>query len=422
MNENPRLLITSPRRQLRRIAGLPLLVALLGVLVMLALVMLAPSGSKAEVGAPLAQSNHYMPIILKLTRAYVLIGWNNLGMHCYDLNYADMAVLPPYNTIWAQVIRRGDPPIVIDQGVSVTYSFRDNSESASKTDFWVYAQDLFGLPSPLTPNIGLTGKGMAGEMDRSNDYFIAEGIPITEFRDSAPTVPYYYQLADLVARDSATGRVLATTTIVAPVSSEMRCYDCHNEPNANFRWNILAKHDEEEGTNLMGQRPVLCADCHGDPALGKPNQPGLPTLSAAMHGKHAEEGVGPGDCYACHPGPQTRCLRDVMAQSASQIWCTDCHGHLSDLGNSSRVPWQDEPRCGTCHDAQFAENPGTLYRDSTGHGGLYCESCHNSTHAILPSREGNDNLQSVALQGYAGTIGTCTVCHLTQPSGPGPHQ
>jgi hypothetical protein len=417
MNENYRPIMSSPTRRHWRVASLPLLVILLATLV-----LLAPAGSRAEVGAPLAQSSQYLPVVFKLSRQYVLIGWNNLGMHCYDLNYADMAVLPPYNTIWAQVIQRGNPPIVLDQGVAVTYSFRDNSESASKTDFWIYAQDLFGLAAPLTPNIGLTGKGMSGEMDRSNGYFIAEGIPITEFRDSAPAVPYYYQLADLVARDSATGRVLATTTFVAPVSSEMRCYDCHNEPNANFRWNILTKHDEEEGTNLMGQRPVLCSDCHGDPALGKPTQPGIPTLSAAMHRQHAEEGVGPGDCYACHPGPQTRCLRDVMSQSASQIWCTDCHGHLSDLGNSSRVPWQDEPRCGTCHDAQFAENPGTLYRDSTGHGGLYCESCHNSTHAILPSREGNDNLQSIALQGYSGTIGTCTVCHLTRPSGPGPHQ
>ena len=111
-----------------------------------------------------------------------------------------------------------------------------------------------------------------------------------------------------------------------------------------------------------------------------------------------------------------------MAQSASQMWCTDCHGHLADLGIQTRTPWMDEPRCGDCHDPQYAENPGKLYRNSTGHGGLYCESCHNSTHAVLPSREANDNLQSTALQGYPGTITECTVCHLTTPIGPGPHQ
>jgi len=32
---------------------------------------------------------------------YIVIGWNDLGMHCYDLDYSVMSVLPPYNTLWA---------------------------------------------------------------------------------------------------------------------------------------------------------------------------------------------------------------------------------------------------------------------------------------------------------------------------------
>ena len=66
--------------------------------------------------------------------------------------------------------------------------------------------------------------------------------------------------------------------------------------------------------------------------------------------------------------------------------------------------------------------PNTLYRNSNnGHGGLYCESCHTSPHAILPSREERDNRQNVALQGYAGTLTECYVCHGVLPSSPGPH-
>ena len=57
----------------------------------------------------------------------------------------------------------------------------------------------------------------------------------------------------------------------------------------------------------------------------------------------------------------------------------------------NRTPWVDEPRCADCHENQYHENTGTLYRNSTGHGGLYCAACHNSTHAILPSREAADN-------------------------------
>ena len=414
MNGNSRTLTMELSRQLR--GGMGILFYLMAFLLLLSV--------RPVVKAESTQTEHpqYLPLLMRQNPpTHVLIGWNDLGMHCYDLDYQDMAVLPPYNNIYSQVILRGDPPVVVTQDITVTYSFQGNTESATKTNFWVYAQDLFNLADPLPENIGLMGKGMTGDMDRNNSYFAAHGIPITEFRDSAPATPDYYQLADLVARDLS-GFVLDSTTIVAPVSSEMRCYDCHTEPYPNFRWNILTKHDEEEQTSLMAQKPVLCADCHADPALGKPGMQEVPSLSAAMHGKHAEEGVGPGDCYACHPGPQTRCLRDVMAQSASQMWCTDCHGHLADLGNPSRTPWLDEPRCGDCHEPQYAENPGTLYRNSTGHGGLYCESCHNSTHAVLPSREANDNLQSIALQGYPGTITECTVCHLTTPDGPGPHE
>ncbi len=103
--------------------------------------------------------------------------------------------------------------------------------------------------------------------------------------------------------------------------------------------------------------------------------------------------------------------------------CTDCHeGGMQALANENRTPWVDEPRCANCHDAQHAENPGKLFKQSTGHGGLYCEACHNSTHAILTSREAKDNLQSIALQGFAGTISKCTVCHLTAPASGGPHK
>ncbi len=367
----------------------------------------------------------YLPIIFDRFNSddYVVIGWNDLGMHCYDQDYSTLSILPPYNTIWAQVIKRGDPPQLITEGISVEFSFPDNTESNSKTNFWDYEDKLYGVDLP--PNTGLTGFGLSGEMEviSSGGYFLAEGIPLTEFSDSAPTTPDPYQLAYLVVKDDVSGLVLADTTIVAPVSSEMRCDTCHNEEDpTNFRRDILLIHDEEHGTDLTDQAdggdPVLCANCHADPALGMPGDPQLPTLSEAIHEEHAQETQ---DCYACHPGNQTQCLRDVMSQPPTNYWCEDCHGDMRDVGRENRIPWVDEPRCDDCHDPQYAENAGELYRFSVGHGGLYCESCHNSTHAILPSREPRDNMQSIALQGYAGTITECTVCHLTNPETDGPH-
>ncbi len=368
----------------------------------------------------------YLPLIMgggsgQSSKSYVIIGWNDLGMHCYDRDYSTLTVLPPYNNLFSQVIKRGDPPQLVTSGVAVSYSFPDNTYSAGKTNFWDYAPKIFG--ATLSPNVGLSGKGLAGSMDATGNHFLAEGVPVTEFSDSAPTTPDYFQLARMIVKDLS-GTTLAQSDVVAPVSSEMRCDVCHNSPSpTNFRLNILQKHDNEEGTLLASQansgNPVLCSSCHADPALGMPGKAGLPSLSAAMHGKHAGE---TNNCYACHPGPNTQCLRDVMSTKFGMT-CTDCHqGGMQALANESRTPWVDEPRCANCHDAKHAENPGKLFKQSTGHGGLYCEACHNSTHAILTSREAKDNLQSIALQGFAGTISKCTVCHLTTPTSGGPHK
>ena len=91
---------------------------------------------------------------------YVLLSWNDLGMHCYNRDFADLAVLPPYNNLWAQVVLRGDPPVIVTSGITVTYGFSNNTYSVGKSNFWTYAQQLFGLLNPLPPNIGLTGNGL----------------------------------------------------------------------------------------------------------------------------------------------------------------------------------------------------------------------------------------------------------------------
>lgn len=378
----------------------------------------------------------YLPFIAAPT-SYVLLGWNDLGMHCYNHDFQDLAVLPPYNNLWAQVIKRGDPPSIVTQAIRVQYSFPDNTTSSNKTNFWTYAAQLFGTNLP--DNIGLTGKGLAGVMDAKTGYFIAEGIPITEFTDTAPTTLYPYQKANLIAKNTSTGQTLATLTVVAPVSTEMHCDTCHatgsgREPGgslARTELNILATHDDEENTNLINSRPVLCARCHSSNALGKPGVSGVPSLSNAMHDKHAEEVPDTlAGCYSCHPGPTTKCLRDAMSLNVTsaldptrKMNCIDCHGGMRAVAQNPN-PWLNEPRCDGCHKTtatkQYVQDQ-PLYRHSKGHGGVYCEACHDSTHAIATSREANDAIKFFQLQGQSGTLSKCTVCHLTQPTGPGPH-
>ncbi len=354
---------------------------------------------------------------------YVVLAWNDLGMHCYNRDFQNLAVLPPYNTLWAQVIRMGNPPQVVTSGITVTYVFTDNTYSVGKSNFWTYDQQLFGVNLPN--NVGLKGKGLSGTMDVHGDHFAAEGIPLTEFPDSAPSTPYPYQLSTIIVRDAATNAELARANAVAPVSTEMHCDYCHSDhgianPNiatGSVEQNILTVHEDE---NLMSRRPVLCATCHASNALGMPGRPGLPSLSRAMHEKHASV-VHPGltGCYSCHPGPRTQCLRDVMAQKGMD--CTSCHGAMSTVAGNPN-PWLNEPRCDStsCHGSSYALNQ-PLYRNSQGHGGIYCEGCHDSPHAIAPSRQPNDNIKFIALQGTSGTLRQCTVCHTAWPTAPGPH-
>jgi len=368
--------------------------------------------------------------------SYNVLAWNDLGMHCYNPDFADLAVLPPYNTLWAQVIQVGDPPVITTTGIEVSYVFTDNTYSVGKVNFWTYAQQIFGLENPLPDNIGLKGKGLTGTMDLAGDHFIAEGIPLTEYSDSAPTTRSPFQLAQITVKSSTTHAVLAQTVVVAPVSSEMHCDNCHADdgdatvsggitPTHKVETNILALHDKLELANypaghavaLMDRRPILCAECHADAALGAPGVAGVKSMSNAMHNRHTGlMDITPDTqgCYNCHPGPVTQCLRDVMSQRYGMT-CLNCHGDIANVATNPS-PWLNEPRCDGCHGSNAYQN-AALYRHSTSHGKIYCEGCHDSTHATAPSREANDAIKFIALQGHAGTLEECTVCHATDPAG-----
>ncbi len=351
---------------------------------------------------------------------HVALGWNDLGMHCMNRTYGDFCILPPFNNLWIQVVERGNPPKVTTQGISLSYRFPANTYSAGKVNFWSYEDKLFGVSLP--DNVGLTGHGLTGSLDWNGTAFEVTGVPLTGFEDATPATEQPYQYAEVTVKRTATNEVLDVTTFVAPTSTEMHCDTCHSGGSHTVEYNILAKHDAEEGTNLLGNRPVLCASCHSSNALGTPGTPGVPPLSRAIHGRHAEEVGSSMSCYACHPGQQTQCLRGAMFLAGKT--CTNCHGTITQVASSigaGRRPWIDEPRCSLCHDAAHSENPGKLFRNSIGHGGLYCTACHNSPHAELPTAQPRDSVQAQRVQGTSGYIRNCTVCHLTMPTSAGPH-
>jgi hypothetical protein len=340
---------------------------------------------------------------------YSVFAWNDLGMHCLNPTYDKAVILPPYNNLMVQVVKRGSVPEVVTAGITVSYKILENTTSFNKRSyggFWDNALALFSA-SPVH-DVGLTGNGLSGNMTSADNHFIADGIPVVPVNDAGTWNPY--QVAEITVRDNS-GNLLATTRATVPTSDEINCAKCHtSDPFSD----ILSKHDTKHGTSLVTSKPVLCAKCHPSPALGITTGPQM-YLSKAIHGSHASRGAS---CYDCHPGATTKCSRSLAHTSADGN-CTTCHGDMANVASSitgGRVPWASEPSCATCHTGVTGVSTGSaLYRNSKGHGNMYCSACHGSPHAMYPSREDSDNYQPKQYQSATKikTIGSCGYCHTS---------
>ncbi len=352
--------------------------------------------------------------------AYVVFSWNDLGMHCMNPTYDKAVILPPYNNLYVQVVKRGNPPMIVNSGISVSYSIAGNTYTYGKRSygqFWDNMMELFGISLPKNKGLNLTdptvNNGLSGKMLAKPDYYVANGIPVSPVSDKGAWNPY--QVANITVKNSS-GTVIARTQATIPVSDEISCSKCHGADPFD---DILTKHDAMHGTDLMNSKPVICAGCHGDPILGQTDTGAAGIyLSAAIHSSHADRGAA---CYDCHPGDKTQCSRS-LAHTAPDGNCTTCHGQMSDVGgsilNGTRTPWAGEPKCYTCHNVASQVDTGdALYRNSRGHGNMFCSACHGSPHAMVPTSKASDNYQAIQDQSAAYTIGDCRVCHQTSRGG-----
>lgn len=377
---------------------------------------------------------------------YVLLAWNDLGMHWVSDNDRWFSILPPSNNLQALLIRRGETPEVVKNRVALTYKVESGFERPwEEADFWTYAGRVYG--KNLKQGEGLAGNRLEGAMkyDEKAGAYVAEAVPVLPYRDLGGKKVYNpYPLFTVEAKDQETGEVLARTRMVAPVSTEMGCRNCHGGP---WRWqgvsgisdetakNILRVHDRNSGTDLLERtvkgESLLCQGCHADLALNAKGTAGVIGFSAAMHGRHAVymSGMGADACALCHPVSlrgNKRCGRDI--HTSLGISCIHCHGHMEDhalallKGETAkpgsrrlaavleprgaipkdrirgRSPWVNEPDCLSCHeDFQrpakgvsgfnlWTDKAEDLYRlrfDETG--SLRCQACHGATHALYPA-------------------------------------
>ena len=390
-----------------------------------------------------------------------ILGWNNLGMHCMDSDYSVFSILPPYNTIEAQLIV-GGKLVTNGSGYTVTYqavadpSGSLNSTAMGKGNYYTYAQSLFG--AVLAPEGGLAGWSMPGInntpqamlFEQTNqpavgvftpvNWFRAEGIPISPFDDAHNKNPY--PMMRLIAKSGSTP--IATNDVVLPVSDEMDCRLCHAsgtqdaaKPAAgwiwsgiqerDFRLNILRLHDEHQfaqhgalyqealaarGFNPQGlyrgvvadNKPVLCAACHASEALGAPSYGTIPPLTASVHSFHA---------HVLDPISSL-----TLDSSANRAACYRCHPGSATkclrgaMGGAIANDGSMSMQCQSCHG-----NLSTV--GSPNRVGWFmepnCASCHTGT---ATSNNGQIRYASI----FSNTNGTVRVpvnqTFSTQPNIP----
>lgn len=377
-----------------------------------------------------------LPLLICLTTVAApnqILGWNNLGMHCMDSDYSVFSILPPYNTIEAQLLVNGKL-VSQDAGYSVSYeAVADpdgsiNRSSVGKSNWSLYERILYGAPLGFTADQGLAGWNMPGPLntpqamlfEKNNapapgvstpvNWFRAEGIPITPTDDAGNRNPY--PLMRLVARDP-TNHVIATNDIVLPVSDEMDCRVCHGantqaaaRPDAGWitdpnkvrenRLNILATHDDCEfanhpalysealaarGMNAAGLlatvadgRPILCATCHASEALGAPS-----FVSANGNGT-----VPPltTSVHTKHAGVMDPAQNKTLDAADNREACYRCHPGSTTrclrgaMGSAVAADGDMAMQCQSCH--------GTMSQvGSPTRVGWFmepnCQSCHTGT-------------------------------------------
>jgi len=432
--------------------------------------------SKTETPAKVAvkQLPVNIPPFDEKTDEYVLLAWSKFGMHFISDSDSWWMLSPPGNDISAQLIRRGETPEIVTKEVELSYKVEPGFEQPSKkVKFWDYAESLLGKKLP--PDIGISRNGLNGKMVINEDLgvFVTNDIPVVPYPDDGKFNPY--PLFTIEASDKKSGKILAQTRVVAPVSTEMGCKNCHGGKwrmgdvagfSDETASDILAMHDKISKTELLKMakkgKPVLCQSCHADPVLQAKGKPGLLNLSAAIHGFHAnyltKREVDA--CHACHPSSpvcHTQFLRGIHNEIG--LDCTSCHGNLEDHALSllvaekkagktgakrlmkhlvptrvdstshikPRSPWINEPDCLNCHidfnepetDETFnlwTKSADQLYRLRADDVGIMCQACHGSTHAVYPATNiyGNkkDNIQPLQYQGNPYPIGSNKNCKV----------
>jgi hypothetical protein len=393
--------------------------------------------------------------------SYKVIANNDLGMHCACPTFAGFLLLPPFNTVRAQVIQYGgDKPIIVNSGVTVSYSFAEENDAILQADpyfsSWITnSPKLFpGFQPVVNGKVkGIAGKGIADTMsfDSTSNSWVAAGIPAYPVTTGNAAKDIMidplggpnrdpFLTANIVVKNTA-GTTLATTSTVVPVAFG-GCCTCHlplaqqngypATPAGSFQYLGVMHSQNSSGINIamidpdgdgVGG-PVRCSWCHWDPAMGESAAPGWPagtkllpgatftlkksqySFSDVLHRFHTQDqkvltqfdaNIAQ-NCYDCHPGNNVNCYRGAH-KGKTAIWCSDCHGNLNQRISTNQLaqPWQ-QSTLPTCYNP----SPGI-------HSAFACHSANTYQTNVTwnPGLFG----KFINARGHYTSVLLCQTCH-----------
>lgn len=216
---------------------------------------------------------------------------------------------------------------------------------------------------------------------------------------------------------------------------EENCLKCH------------AGHREPQFRDRMYTAGRTCFDCHGDMlAVGEAFPKNYPENKAKLGSSDLNNyritWFDEPDCASCHTGNgnvgktgtngyfsagvMKRAFRDSdLSATPRQV-----DRSKPDTARFSAAPQQnyqttipisitgwDPATDGFPSQDSLLKIDTPLYRNARdAHGNVPCAACHGSSHAIWPNRDpkSNDNVTANQLQGHAGPIAECSVCHAKE--------
>ncbi|OIP51369.1 MAG: hypothetical protein COZ12_06675 [Deltaproteobacteria bacterium CG_4_10_14_3_um_filter_60_8] len=326
-------------------------------------------------------------------RDVIVMATNDLGMHCACPGTEYFMLLPPFNTLRAQVIERGvlsggTPKVLTSPtDIRVEYNIVENTDASLKADpyyaTWMAQMPKYGFGSATNAAgrvVSVSGATLSGQMTaQAKGFWEVVGVPaFPDVSSNSPTAQKImtdplggpnrnpYLTGNISVYEQSSNKLLAQTNATVPVAFG-GCCTCHLKVTADHglaatpqnSFNLMGQMHaatsginfaqiDPDGDGVMG--PIRCSRCHLDPAMGETTPAGYTgyaksqyTFSDVLHRWHVQNATvltyDPDlakNCYDCHPGNNVNCYRDHHTNetigegsAAHKVWCTDCHGDLN---------------------------------------------------------------------------------------------